>query len=163
MPTPVMTNSNSTSNSTNAGFEGGGPYQGKREKFSAPQNSTRQEEPNIYGVIMELANQTNELKNKVQELDKQQQITHDFYEESKKLAKTSRIVLTLLMCAPCIQLVICAVVVYYLGIQDNISPLLNWLLGGLSVFSIIEVIITAIKYFMLENKVETIEKKLQDH
>lgn len=158
MPTPIMT----SSNSTNAGFDGGGPYQSTKEKFSAPQNSTRQEEPNIYGVIMELGNQTNELKNKIEKLEKEQRIARDFYDANKKLAKTSRSILILLMCVPCAQLVICAAIVYHLGIQDNISPLLDWVLGGISFFSIAEVIITAIKYTSLENKIEDMQKKLED-
>ena len=121
MATPVMINDNST----NAGFDGGGPYQGNTGKFSAPQNSTRQEEPNIYGIITELAGQTKVLENKVEKLDKEQQITHDFYKENKKLAKTSRVALIILMCVPCIQMLICAALVYYLGIQDKIPELLN--------------------------------------
>ena len=65
-----------------------------------------------------------------------------------------------LMVLPVLQLVLCAAIVYCLGIQENLSGLINWIIGGIGALSFLEVLITAVKYFSLENKVNDFEKRL---
>jgi hypothetical protein len=76
------------------------------------------------------------------------------------LAKTSRVAIIVLMVLPVLQLVLCAAIVYCLGIQENLSGLINWIIGGIGALSFLEVLITAVKYFSLENKVNDFEKRL---
>ena len=65
------------------------------------------------------------------------------------------------MAIPLIQLIACTAVVYFLGIQEELPSLLIWILSGVSLLSIAEVLITVLKYFILENKVSDLEKKIE--
>lgn len=101
------------------------------------------------------------LQEDILKVEKKQDRTDEFYNGIAKLTKISKIAIIILMIIPVLQLIACAAVVYYLGIQEQLSGLLTWILGGVSLLSIVEVGITAIKYFTLENKVEELEKKIK--
>lgn len=102
----------------------------------------------------------NDLQKDVLRIEKEQDRTREFYSGITSLAKISKAAIFVLMLIPALQLIICAALVYYLGIQEQLSGLLNWVLGSVSVLSIIEIVFTAIKYFTLENKVNDLEKRV---
>ena len=58
------------------------------------------------------------------------------------------------MVVPIIQLLCCAGVVYYLGIEDKLPGLIKWILGGVSILSIIELIVGGVKLFLYEKRLD---------
>lgn len=101
-----------------------------------------------------------QLQKDIMRVEKEQDKTRDFYKGITKLAKVSRIAIIVLMIVPVLQLIACTATVYYLGIQEELSGLLTWILCSVSILSLIEVGITALKYFTLEHKVDEFEKRL---
>lgn len=104
--------------------------------------------------------EVNNLKKEIDELKKGQRKAEDFYGSTANLNKTVQIVVIVLMIIPVLQLIACAVVVHYLGIQDKIASLLNWVLSGVSLLSLLELGIGGFKLFTIEKKLEEFEKKL---
>lgn len=104
----------------------------------------------------------NKLQKDIMRVEKEQDRTRDFYSGITALTKISKVAIFVLMIIPAVQLIVCAALVYYLGIQEQLSGLLTWTLGSVSVFSITEIVFTAIKYFTLENKVNELERKVDD-
>lgn len=102
-----------------------------------------------------------ELQKKVESLETANKKTQDFYGSITKLSVTLRKMLLVVMWVPVLQLIACAIVVYFLGKQDQLPSLLNWVLGGVSVFSIFEVVFVPIKLYTLENKIDSLEKRIQ--
>lgn len=102
-----------------------------------------------------------DLQKDIRKVEKEQDRTQEFYRSITALSKISKTTLLILMVIPAIQLIVCAVIVYFLGVQEELPPLLIWFLSGVSILSIAEVLITALKYFMLENKVSELEKKIE--
>lgn len=60
-----------------------------------------------------------------------------------------------------VQLVACTVIVYYLGIQEQLHSLLNWVLSGVSLLSVAEMIVGGIKLYLLEHKVDELKEKVE--
>lgn len=114
------------------------------------------------GLITDCIIRIEDLRKEVEILKKRQEKTDAFFSESAKLAKTSRIAIILLMVIPGLQFFACAVIIYLLGIQDQLPSIINWALGIISALSIIEVIFTGLKYFVLENKVDELKEKLEE-
>ena len=114
------------------------------------------------GLIADCIIKIEDLRKEVEILKKGQEKTDAFFNENTKLAKTSRIAIILLMVIPGLQFFACAVIVYFLGIQEQLPSIINWMLGIISALSIIEVIFTALKYFVLENKVNELKEKLEE-
>lgn len=100
------------------------------------------------------------LQREVQELQAANKKTFSFYDSTSKLNKTVHTVVIILMIVPIIQLLCCAGVVYYLGIEEELPGLINWILGGVSVLSLIEMIIGGVKLFHYEKKMDELEKKV---
>lgn len=97
---------------------------------------------------------------KILELEKEQDKSVAFYRSATKLNIVARVTMWLLLLVPMVQLLLCAGVVYYLGIQDKISGLINWILGGVSVFSLIEIVGVFSRATKLESRIEELEKKV---
>lgn len=74
------------------------------------------------------------------ELEATTKETQSFYDSTTKLNKTVQIAVMLLISVPIVQLVFATLMVYYLGIQDDLNGLLHWLLGSISFFSVIELL-----------------------
>lgn len=104
--------------------------------------------------------ETNSLKKDVARLEKEQEQAKKFYSASTKLSKTANIVLWVLLLIPLLQLVACTAVVYHLGIQEQLPGLLYWVLSGVSILSIVEMIALAIKISSIEKKLEEFDKRL---
>jgi uncharacterized integral membrane protein len=104
--------------------------------------------------------QLHDLQREVQELQTANKKTVSFYDSTSKLNKTVRIVIIILMMVPIVQALFCAGVVYSLGIEDELPGLLYWVLGGVSIFSIIEMIVGGIKLFLYEKRMDELEKKI---
>lgn len=131
-------------------------------QFSASTNTNSNDDAiTIMDMVIKSLVTMDDLRKDIIRVEKEQDRTRNFYTGITKLARTSRIALIILMIAPVFQLILCTAIVYYLGIQDQLPGLLIWVLGGVSLLSIIEVVITAIKYFTLENKVNELEKKVE--
>lgn len=64
------------------------------------------------------------------------------------------------MIMPIIQLLCCAGVVYSLGIEDELPGLINWVLGGVSLLSLVELIVGGVKLFLYEKRMDELEKKI---
>lgn len=64
------------------------------------------------------------------------------------------------MVIPVIQLLLCAGVVYFLGIEDELPGLINWILGSVSILSILELIVGGIKLYLYEKRMDELEKKI---
>ena len=86
--------------------------------------------------------------------------TLSFYDSTSKLNKTVQIVIIILMVIPVIQLLLCAGVVYSLGIEDELPGLINWILGSVSILSILELIVGGIKLYLYEKRMDELEKKI---
>lgn len=78
--------------------------------------------------------------------------TLSFYDTTSKLNKTVRTVVIILMIVPIIQLIWCFGAVYSLEIEDKLLGLIKRILGGLSIFSLVELIVGGIKLFLYEKK-----------
>lgn len=103
--------------------------------------------------------EVNSLKKEIEELKKGQRKTDNFYSSSARMNNTIRVVVIVLMIIPVIQLIACAGVIYYLGIQESIASLLNWILSGISLVSFIELGVGGLKLYAIEKKLEELEKK----
>lgn len=115
----------------------------------------------LIDLIKKCLTDMNELQKDIVRVEKEQDRTRNFYKAITKLSKASIVAITILMIIPILQLIACTAVVYYLGIQDQLPGLLIWILSGVSLLSIAEVIVTTIKYFSLENKVDELEKRFE--
>lgn len=104
--------------------------------------------------------QLHDLQQEVRELQAASKKTLSFYDSTAKLNKTVRIAIIILMVVPIIQLLCCAGVVYYLGIEDKLPGLIKWILGGVSILSIIELIVGGVKLFLYEMRLDDLEKKI---
>lgn len=104
--------------------------------------------------------QLHELQQEVRKLQSESKKTLPFYDSTAKLNKTVRVVVIILMVIPIMQLLFCAGVVYSLGIEDELPGLLNWILGGVSIMSILELIVGGVKLFLYEKRMDELEKKI---
>ena len=119
-------------------------------------------EMSVYGLISLNIQEVADLKRRINDLERQQGKTKSFYKSVTKLSNLSTIIIGIMLIIPMLQLIGCAAVVYYLGIQDNLSGLLNWVLGGVSLFSLIEMIFIPIKFHFMEAKITSLEEKLNE-
>lgn len=118
-------------------------------------------ENSLYELVANSLVSISELQKNVTKIEKEQEKNREFYRSITALSKTSRKALWLIMAIPLIQLIARTAVVYFLGIQEELPSLLIWILSGVSLLSIAEVLITVLKYFILENKVSDLEKKIE--
>lgn len=101
-----------------------------------------------------------DLQREVRELQAANKKTSSFYDSTSKLNKTVRTVIIILMIVPVVQLLCCAGVVYSLGIEDELPGLINWILGGVSLLSLGELIVGGVKLFLYEKRMDELEKKI---
>jgi hypothetical protein len=113
-------------------------------------------------TLIETIGQVYNLRREVRELQAESKKKESFYDSTTKLNKTVRIVIIVLMIVPIVQLLCCAGAVYYLGIEDELPGLLYWVLGGVSLFSIVEMIVGGLKLFLYEKKMDELEKKIDE-
>ena len=107
--------------------------------------------------MAELEKRTNTLEKKISFEDN----PNDISKEYTKLAHTSRIAMILLMFVPVIQLFICSVIVHNLGLEEKLPNILRWFLGGISLFSFVEMILLPIKIYHDSNKYAEFEKRIE--
>lgn len=88
-------------------------------------------------TLISTIGQLHDLQREVRELQAASKKTLSFYDSTSKLNKTVQIVIIILMVIPVIQLLLCAGVVYSLGIEDELPGLINWILGSVSILSIL--------------------------
>lgn len=157
MPKITRDKKTSTGSATQAPFQQ--VYAGSSQ-FSASSSASKDDAISIMDMVTKSLITMDALQKDIIRVEKEQDRTRDFYDGLTSLAKTSKIAIFILMIIPVFQLIACTAVVYYLGIQDQLSGLLTWILGGVSFLSIAEASITAMKYFTLENKVNELEKKI---
>lgn len=129
-------------------------------RISTPENTSQAPTWNDLESFGHFYSELEKTKKDVTAIRAEQERNKDFIRRMAALAKTSRVAIIVLMVLPVLQLVLCAAIVYYLGIQENLSGLINWIIGGIGALSFLEVLITAVKYFSLENKVNDFEKRL---
>lgn len=117
------------------------------------------------GTLIELVTkniiEVDRLHKEILEVEKTQAKSLSFYQSINKLAKTSNWAILILIIVPIVQLFACIATVYYLGIQNDLSPLLNWVIGGIGVLSFAEVVIACSKLTRLEKNVEKLEAKVE--
>lgn len=114
----------------------------------------------VASIVTQYAIQIEALKTDVEQIKNDQDKQADFYRFGAKLSNVARIALIILLIVPLLQLIACTAVVYYLGIQEQLNGLLSWVLGGVSLFSIIDIIFVIIKFTSIEKRVEELEKRL---
>lgn len=129
-------------------------------RISTPENTSQAILWNDLESFGHFYSELEKTKKDVTAIRAEQERNKDFIRRMAALAKTSRVAIIVLMVLPVLQLVLCAAIVYCLGIQENLSGLINWIIGGIGALSFLEVLITAVKYFSLENKVNDFEKRL---
>lgn len=112
-------------------------------------------------MLISTIGQLHDLQREVRELQAGNKKTVSFYDSTTKLNKTVRTVVIILMIVPVVQLLCCAGVVYSLGIEDELLGILNWILGGVSLLSLIELIIGGVKLFLYEKRMDEIERKIE--
>lgn len=117
--------------------------------------------PVLIELITKNISSVSELQKDVLNLEKEQEKSRELYKSISKLAKTSRIVLLFLIVVPIIQLVGCIVTVYYIGAQQSLSELLNWVIGGIGIMSGLEVVIAYTKLSNIEKNVDKLESKVE--
>ena len=111
-------------------------------------------------MLITCISKSDKLEKQVDKIEKQQETTRNFYNSLAKFSSTTRVIVILLMFIPLLQLIACAGIVYYLGIQEKNSSLINWVLGGVSILSLGEVIIIPVKLFLLDKRMDDFEKRL---
>lgn len=111
-------------------------------------------------TLISTIGQLHDLQREVQKLEAESKKTLSFYDSTAKLNKTVRTVIIILMIIPIAQLLCCAGMVYSLGIEDKLPGLINWILGGVSILSLAELVIGGVKLFLYEKRMEAIEKKI---
>lgn len=111
-------------------------------------------------TLISTIGQLHDLQREVRELQAASKKTLSFYDSTSKLNKTVQIVIIILMVIPVIQLLLCAGVVYFLGIEDELPGLINWILGSVSILSILELIVGGIKLYLYEKRMDELEKKI---
>lgn len=125
---------------------------------TTPTNNTDATVALLQKCIIDTAN----LTTMVNEIKDGQKTTTSFYRSAAKLGSVSVWVIVILMIIPLLQLIGCIAVIYYLGIQDTISPLINWLIGIVGIFSVIEVIVCITKLSGIEKRIERLEQQVQN-
>lgn len=113
-------------------------------------------------ILVSTIGQLVELKKEVQELQEESKKAESFYNSTTKLNNTVRTVVIVLMIVPVLQLICCTGVIYALGIEEKLSGLLKWALGGISLFSIIELIVGGVKLYWYEKRMDIIEKDIDE-
>lgn len=130
-------------------------------------NSSTNKSGDSYALMQGYADIVERVKNLEKDIclvKKEQEKTRDFYESIKKLSDISKNVIWGLTIIPIVQLVLFYIVVYRLGIQNEIS-ILQLILGGLGVMTVIECILIYRKkdqINLLEKKVDFIQNQLDD-
>lgn len=130
--------------------------------FANSQSGSVTEALGLFGYVAQLSTMQKELNLVKAGLEAQKTKTADFYQSITKLSKTVQKAIWFLLVIPVLQLIGCTVAVFYLGIQENLPSLINWVLGGVSVLSIAEMIMLPIKFMTMENRMNDIERKLSD-
>ena len=149
----MTTNSNDKSSSTSSSSIS--PF---NVPIGASDSSTFSQ--NIFGDIVRYYNQIDDIKKEVDAIQEELDTTRDFYNSTNRLAKTTRRVVQFLAIIPLLQLVVCGIIVYILGIQEELPGILNWVLSAVSLASILEIILYIIHWNQLKIKVEELEKKV---
>ena len=93
----------------------------------------------ILDLLQKISVKQDDYEKRLLEAEEKIDKSNEFINESSKLSKTTRICLILLMIVPAIQLLLCAIVVYCLGINDKLPKLLNYFISGISFASMVEV------------------------
>lgn len=128
---------------------------------SGNETSTPQIDNNgLATIVTQNVIQIEALKTNVEQIKNDQDKQADFYRFGAKLSNVARIAIIVLLIVPLLQLIACTAVVYYLGIQEQLNGLLSWVLGGVSLFSIIDIVFVIIKFTGIEKRVEELEKRL---
>lgn len=155
----------STKDTSTQGFSG--VLGNNREIFSSvsqTQSSSVAPQSNQMDLGVQILSQNmhdiRELQKKVEELEENKNKTQDFYGSLTKFNTTLRKMLVFVMWVPVLQLIACAIIVYFLGKQDQLPSILNWILGGVSVFSLFEVIFVPVRLYILESKIDDLEKRI---
>ncbi len=110
---------------------------------SCPSNSTSVAEGDydIYKLISNCLYEQKNLEEELKAVKRNQEKEKNLYDSVTSMAKTSKIVMLVLMAVPVIQVIVCAVIIYSLGIQDELPSLLSKGLGGIGVASVVEVLL----------------------
>ena len=122
-----------------------------------PHQPHSQDDPRTVGTsnadtLISTIGQLHDLQREVRELQAASKKTLSFYDSTSKLNRTVQIVIIILMVIHVIQLLLCAGVVYSLGIEDELPGLINWILGSVSILSILELIVGGIKLIPLRKE-----------
>ncbi|MBO5169696.1 MAG: hypothetical protein J6B70_03000 [Oscillospiraceae bacterium] len=131
-------------------------------QYLSPQSGSTSGQPSEVQLLVQCLTQMGEMQLEINSLKAGQGKSTGFYQSLTKLSNVSRAVIWILMIIPMLQLVACAAIVYYLGIQEELSSLLTWVLGGVSFLSVAEMIIMPIKFAVMENRMSEIERKLSE-
>lgn len=127
-------------------------------KINTESSSTSSESlPNDY--LFSVIQRIGALEKDIQDIKESNKKTSSFFQSSAKLNDTIRVVVIILLLIPLIQLILCTCIVYHLGIEDELPNLLKWSLSWISILSIIEIIIGGLKIYMLDKRIELLEKK----
>ena len=151
---------NSSSTATNSSFPLTSTCDGC-PKLHSPSSSSSAGGINTTDMLFTAIGELNNLKKEIEDLKKHDLQSSSFFQSSTNLNKTVRIVVIILMLVPLIQLILCTAVVYYLGIQEEISGLLNWVLGGVTLLSFVEVFLGGSKLYQLNSRMDATEKKIE--
>ena len=111
-------------------------------------------------MFMHVVNNTENNKKEIDNIKAEQEKMKEFYRSSASLSKTVKIVIIILMIVPIIQVLVCGVIVYSLGIQDKLPNYLSYFLGGISVLSIIEFFVGAVKLYANEKSLEALKMRI---
>ena len=114
----------------------------------------------LANIVTQNLMQVETLKTEVEQIKIAQEKQADFYRSGAKLNNVARIAIIILLVIPTLQLIACTAVVYYLGVQEKLNGLLSWVLSGVSLFSIVDIIIVSVKFFSVEKKVDFLENKV---
>ena len=135
-------------------------------QFINPPTGTSNAQPSellsIESILGQLGSMQSEINALKSDLEVEKAKTAGFYQSMTKLSNTTQKAIWVLLVIPMLQLLACAVVVYYLGIQENLPSLLTWVLSGVSLLSVAEMIILPIKFTTMENRMNEIERKLSE-
>ena len=130
-------------------------------KFSS---GTSSKEPSVQETLQQLVNclsPNNQLEERIKKIEENQKKQDTLFASITKLNNISSGAITFLMLVPLLQLFLCVLVVYGLGVEDKLPALLKWFLSGISIASLVEVVYSFFGINSLKKRIDDIENNLK--
>lgn len=113
-------------------------------------------------MLFKTIGELHDLKTEVEKLKEESKKSAAFYQSATALSNTVRKVVFFMMMIPILQLIGCMVVVYFLGIENELPKLLKLVLSGVSVLSLIELAVGGMKIYSYDNEIKELKSRVDN-